>query len=145
MRPKVLFVDDEAFKVKKWTLRLNEDFDVRLIDGAAAAISYFDENLDVMAMVLDFMMPTPPGVATSATEGDLATGAYVLRMLKDTLITLPCPVVILTNRDLKIVESAVAELSFPKGLVGVRLKSGLQPDELNFLVGQLIAKWCKMG
>ncbi len=141
---KILFVDDEQFKVGKWKRRLAKDYEVVPLSFAEEVLQYFEDHLDVMAIVLDFMMPTPPGVPESLTEGSLATGAYILERLRKKIINLPCPVVILTNRELKIVQEIVDGQGFPKGLIVVCSKRDTNDEDLAILVGRQIARWCNL-
>lgn len=138
---KVLFVDDEQYRVGLWKRALASKFDLVAIDAADDVISYFQEYDDVMAIVLDVMMPPPEGVASGRTGDGQLTGIYLLEALREKIEGLPCPVVMLSNRGKGEIQAEVDELQLRKGLVVVHHKGDTGAEDLVVLVEQIINRW----
>ena len=67
MKPKILFVDDDRYFTDRYVMHLEGVFEVDRIHYALDVIGYLDQTDDVKLIILDIMMPTPKGVATSVT------------------------------------------------------------------------------
>jgi CheY-like chemotaxis protein len=142
MALKILFVDDEQFRVGKWKRRLSEGgFAVIPFDSVVEVLKYCDDNSDIDGMILDVMMPTPEGIPESITEDGNSTGIYLLQQLREYIEAHRLPVVVVTNRQFDEVSERVNEVGFTDGLVGVCHKPNTTPDELYILLKQLTEKW----
>ena len=135
----IVFIDDDAFFSFPFVEELEETYDVTYFGQAQPGIEAIRCNLAIDAIVLDVMMPTPSGVASTATDGGLETGLWLLRQVKDLIIQRCTPVIILTNRAPSIVKQQVNQLEFPEGLITICTKSETPSFELPNEVKQLVA------
>jgi hypothetical protein len=68
---------------------------------------------------MDVMLPTPEGVADSATEDGFTTGIYLVGELMEYILRNRCLVVFLTNRDLDIIEECIEESGLPREVIEI--------------------------
>jgi len=137
----ILFLDDDAYWSKIYRENLKSEFTViykASADGAIAEISLNGGNID--ALVFDVMMDTPESVDLTETEGGLMTGVWVLGKIKTIIIDRKLPVVVLTNRQKKVVIDAIHALGYPKGQVTVYTKVEMSAKQLPSLLLELLEK-----
>ena len=130
----VLFVDDEGFFAKPYRMELEKKFTVLYRDSAQDALAALQEHAEIAAVVLDVMMPTPDGVAETATSYGLDTGLWLLRQITPRIAAQPLPVVILTNRSRSLVQDTITEIHLPAGLVEVKTK----PETPSFFLPHVV-------
>jgi len=87
------------------------------------------------------MMPTPQGVAASATDNGQSTGIWFLKQIRSLVISRPLPVIVLTNRGKSVVSAEIQRLSIDPKLVVLRTKSEAGPQKLRQLAIELIDVW----
>jgi hypothetical protein len=137
---KVVFVDDEGEWSGPYIEFLGQSFNVIPFRDVVAAREYFECNHDIMALVVDIMMPTPEKVSASLTaDGDL-TGVWFLSQIKDYLVGAKVPAIVLTNKQLESVRSAIARLDIPKLLVECRQKRDTSRFLLPTIVRDMISR-----
>jgi|694.fasta_scaffold62555_3 CheY-like chemotaxis protein len=109
---KVLFVDDDRFWARSYITELQAfGFEVMYSRDANYAVELVENYLDVDAIILDVMMPTPEGVQDDVTEEGLSTGLWVLDRIHDFIASRKICVWILTNRSLPAVLERVDKLT----------------------------------
>jgi len=143
--PKILFIDDEGFFARPYIERLEKLFTVDFSDSASEGLENIRSRDEHKAIVLDIMMPSPTGIASTVTKDGLATGLWMLGEIKEIVIKRPLPVIILTNRALNIVEDAVSALEFPDVLVQILPKSQTPNFVLPKKVQLMVDKWYPTG
>jgi CheY-like chemotaxis protein len=139
-KPKVLLVDDDRFFARAYREALDREFDVEFVDNADAAIKRVKSPERLDALLLDIMMPTPQGVAAEATDDGFETGIWVLRQTTATLIERRLPVLVLTNRAMRLVTEALLKINLPAGRVVARQKGDTKASELAKIVKDLLAQ-----
>ncbi len=123
MPDEVLFIDDEKFYARPYVEALEENgFIVHSCFRAEDAAKFLQQNPQIGCIVLDIMMPTPPGVPASETNQGLDTGLYLLSKFADDVTSKRYPVLILTNRNPEAVEQGLGRLGLPEFLVEIRRK-----------------------
>jgi len=138
----ILFIDDEDLFAEKYVEQLRTIFTVDVCFNIALAEAILDRRATALKLlVLDIQMPTPPGVATSATENGQSTGLWFLRKVAKKVINGPITVVILTNRGIQEIQKAIDEMGFPENLVIVRSKSDTPRGKLLELAQQQVLFW----
>lgn len=108
---RILFVDDEPFFARNYVQALERaGHEVILKDNAQEGLDCLVNLFNpIHLIVLDFMMPTPAGVAEQDTEGGLATGRWFLTEAKKHVEEKQLPVIVLTNRAAETVTSIVRD------------------------------------
>jgi len=107
----ILFVDDEPFYARSYVQRLEDaGHKVTLCDRAEDGLERFQRSPGAFeALILDFMMPTPPGVAAAETDDGLSAGRWFLREARSLLEPNRTRVIILTNRAAEAVKKIVEQ------------------------------------
>jgi CheY-like chemotaxis protein len=97
---KLLFVDDEPFFVQNYLTKLKDaGYEVTFSERADEGLRYLLEKpTEFKIVALDFMMPTPPGVAPRETDDGLEAGRWFIRSARDILEENKIGVLVLTNR-----------------------------------------------
>ena len=123
----ILFVDDDKFFGMPYVRNLHEHFENRHVVDVCSriddAIHYFHSHRELVAIVLDVMMPPPESTEYSAsnihelTENGSATGIWYLRLLRRQIIERQVRIFILTNRAIDLVQAAIPTLAFPAGML----------------------------
>ncbi len=140
-QPNVIFIDDDRFYAMHWIERLRERFEVGHYTDAAEAHVAILSTEQLRCLVIDVMMPTPSNVSNEETAAGLETGLWLLRQLKPWIVQHSVPAIIITNRELEVIQSAVRELNLPDGLVLVRQKLDTGRSRLLELVSDMVARW----
>jgi DNA-binding NarL/FixJ family response regulator len=92
----ILFVDDEQRRVAAFVAELEQCFDVRYIPEVDEALSFFEENLaSVELLILDIMMPAGRVFRDVDTQYGLMTGVYFYDKIRERAPDMP--VIIFTN------------------------------------------------
>ena len=108
MTGKVLFIDDEVFRVRPWIQRLRHRWEVELVSSADEARQALDKGPSPDCVVLDLMIPADGEVPDRETAYGTRTGLWLLRRYRKTHPN--TPVVVLTNVDDAGVEDEVKAL-----------------------------------
>jgi predicted nucleotide-binding protein len=75
-------IEDDQFVAQLWTERLAlRGHSVALITSSEQAWEKLDEISEADCVLLDVMMPVPPGMSQSLAEGGLATGVVIAKEL----------------------------------------------------------------
>jgi CheY-like chemotaxis protein len=136
MLPRIAFIDDELFYSRYYIDSLGDRFDVVALHDAGEALSFIQSADDLVAIIVDVMMPAPAGVDPKDVNDGLDTGLWLIRQLVPWLQLHPIPVLILTNRQpIGIVES-LGNLGLRDGLITVRQKL----DTPYWILGLFITK-----
>ena len=93
------------------------------------------------AVILDYMMPTPPGVSLMDTLDSLATGRWLLRHARELIEAYNLPVIVLTNRKVETVQSEIEEFANLSigALIQVRHKTHTHRDRLPVIIRSILA------
>lgn len=136
---KVLFVDDEPEWCSLLHEALCEGFQVVVKNSADDAIAYVNDHLDIEGIVMDVMMPSPGG-ADDQTNHGLETGIFLIEQFREYILANKCPVIVVTNRDLDLIEQRLRAIGLPNDLMKFRSKSDFsrKPILLAVLLKQLI-------
>ena len=126
----VLFVDDDPYWSQHYQEELGKQCTLIYKASADGAIVELKGNAEIHLLVLDVMMDTPDAVDLTETECGLMTGIWILEKLKPLLLERNLPVIVLTNRQKKIVIEAVVELKFPEQQVVVFSKAEMSAKRL---------------
>lgn len=141
MTDSILFIDDEPYYARHYVEALQKSgYSVAVYDNAEGGLAHLRANATMLQLVvLDYMMPTPTGVADSDTLDGLATGRWVVRQARELLESLDLRVLILTNRNVDVVQQEIAEFAqlLVRGLITVLHKTETRPSILPMIVGQL--------
>lgn len=122
---RILFVDDELVYVADYIEALRtKKFRVDFCETAEESVRRMIDNEPYDLVVLDDQMPPPVGLSPSATNWGRDTGLWALGQAKERILSQATPVVILTNRKLEDVRSAVQK----RGLPEVEMKILSKPD-----------------
>jgi CheY-like chemotaxis protein len=141
MKRLVLFVDDDRYYAYSWIEVLRSDFNVEHRRDPLSALLRAQTLPEIDCIVLDVMMPTPEGVGASETADGFETGLWFLEKLVIRIKDLPIPVIVLTNRELNLIQARIDNLRFQKGLVEVRRKLDVGTDMLKQIVHDLVSRW----
>jgi CheY-like chemotaxis protein len=136
----ILFFDDEGHFAKPYLDQLERDFDVHFCEQIENGEQIIANLPHLKLLILDIMMPTPPGVATSATENDQSTGIWFLKKIKTVILSKRLPVVILTAKGRVAVDAAIQELELGEYVI-VRTKAETLPHKLRQVVKERIDTW----
>jgi len=137
----ILFVDDDPYWSQNYQEQLQKKYEIVYKSSADGAISELSTNGGSIDLVLlDVMMDTPDSVELTETEGGLMTGVWILGKLKVFLLERQMPVIVLTNRQKKIVIDSVIDLGYPKGQVTVFSKAEMQAKMISSAVQTLLGK-----
>src|SRR6185437_9682819 len=98
MKRKILFFDDEGYVLKPYLRELEKDFDVHFFEDITNGEKILANHPDIKLLILDVMMPTPEGVASSATNDGHSTGTWFLKQIRGIVVNRPLPVIVLTNK-----------------------------------------------
>ncbi|HET6323838.1 MAG TPA: hypothetical protein VFG04_03990 [Planctomycetaceae bacterium] len=137
-REKILFLDDERIWCGPYLERLNDLFEVAVFHEVKLALDYFEHFQDVEGLIVDVMMPTPPGVSLSETNKDLATGIWFAEKMRDYVLAHLCPIIFLTNRGEENFGDRLAQMALPTNLYEVRNKRDTSSTALPVIVKQMI-------
>lgn len=119
----ILFVDDEEFFAHRYIASLQgAGHVVHYCTRAEEVVPCLKAHQDIRGIVLDIMIPTPPGVLAERTRDGLNTGLWLLRQIRTYVESEPRPVFVLTNRNVNEVRAGLNELEFAHGLITVRRK-----------------------
>ena len=140
-KPTVIFVDDDRFYAMHWIERLRDRFEVEHYVDAGDAKKAILKSRQISCLILDVMMPTPSSVPEDVTMGGLETGIWLLHEIADWITENSIPAIIMTNRELDLVQSAVDMINLPPGLVEVRQKLNTNRSRLLELVCDKVARW----
>ena len=123
MAGEILFIDDDEWFARRYVEELRKHgYVVYECTRASDVEGYLHEYPEIAGIVLDIMMPTPPGVPPTLTNDGLNTGLWLLERIKDYVVSGPRPVLIVTNRNPAIVTDRLSQLQFPAELVEIRRK-----------------------
>lgn len=112
MKAKVLFVDDDRYFTERYVRQLEHHFDVTRIQYAGNVFEVLDSHSDFQLIILDVMMPTPDGIAASATAEGRDTGLWLLSELRAYIRKHRVPVILYTNRsDTDVIRDSVARMN----------------------------------
>lgn len=135
----ILFVDDDRFFARTYTEQLEEaGFVVHYCQYGAEIPRFIDEHPNIRAIILDIMMPTPEGIRPSVTNNGLDTGLWLLGEIREDVVHVPRPVLILTNRSPLALEERLPGLDMPNSVLQVRRKSETPAEELPRHIENLI-------
>ena len=109
-------------------------------DALAAVDEIQKRSNEYVCVVLDIMMPPPPGWEVRTKDG-LDTGIEILRLCRNEIIRANMPIIVLTNRALGFVKSEIDLIGFPQGLVVVRSKIETPDFLVSITVSQLAKQW----
>ncbi|QDV18562.1 hypothetical protein Pan153_32210 [Gimesia panareensis] len=130
-KPKLLFVDDDRYFTERYVRHLETRFDIVRIHYAGDVLKYVEEDKEIKIIILDIMMPTPKGIASSATADGMDTGLWLLQELNSMLCERRIPILIYTNRkDTDVVQERVDEMKFPNNLVRIATKRRPRAQQL---------------
>ena len=141
MKHHILFIDDEGWFLKPYISELEKDFEVHFCSDVTQGQKIISKKVELKVLILDIMMPTPEGVAASATKNGDSTGVWFLKQILNTIVSRPLPVVILTNRGKSLVTKEVSKIEIDANLVKIRTKTEAPPDHLRKLVKEMIDTW----
>ncbi len=128
--PAVIFVDDEPFYADPFIKRLGRDFSVYFYRDANAANAAFGEIEGPAYIVVDIMMP-PPGLDLNfETDYGQVTGLWLLSIHRERLKQLNTPIMVITNKDLDLVDVYLREMEIKDLNLKVMAKFAVSPDFL---------------
>jgi CheY-like chemotaxis protein len=127
---RILFVDDEPHLWHRWLEPLKRLGSVELITKPSAVFSYFENHGAPDVLLMDVMLPTPEGIAESATEDGLTTGVFLVTQLIRQIVSANTLVVFLTNVDFDTVEECINEAFLPRVYLKIVRKS-IDPDSFS--------------
>ena len=142
-KPTVIFVDDDRFYAMHWIERLRDRFEVEHYVDAGDARKAILQSGQIRCLIIDVMMPTPSSVPEDVTAGGLITGIWLLQEIAVWITENSIPAIIMTNRELDLVQSAVNMIDLPQGLVEVRRKLDTNRNLLLELVTDKVIRWGK--
>lgn len=140
MKPPILFIDDESFFSRPYILELKERFEVINYKSAQSGLQGVTAHPNARLLILDIMMPSPAGVAATATNQGLETGIWLLDRIRSEVISRPLPVFVLTNAGHAKVKRALADVSIPARLIEIHAKIETPKFVLPSLVQALLDK-----
>lgn len=135
----ILQVDDDGYYAAMYRRELEDMCSVMFCKTATDALHQISTGA-FHAVLLDIMMDCPTQARKETNDGE-STGVWILEQRKETIINLPLPILVLTNRKLDEVRTDIEALQFPDGLVEIHAKKNVRASELPDLVRQLVAKW----
>lgn len=138
MLPRIAFIDDDLFFSRNYIDRLRDKFDVVAIDNAGDALSFIQAADDLVAIIVDVMMPAPAGVDPKDVNDGLDTGIWLIRNLVPWLQSHPIPVLVLTNRMPTPIRDSLADLDLPDGLITIRMKLNTPSSFLGVFLAKAI-------
>lgn len=99
--PPLLFIDDEITTtvIEGYIAELEKAFEVLTATRAEQVKPLLDRRTDIAALVVDMMLPVPDGVLSSRVDNGHSTGLWLVRSLRDLLISRQLGVFMLTNRS----------------------------------------------
>ncbi len=123
-RQRVLYVDDEPNYAKFYVKKVEELFEVTYVEEADKALAILSEQAgSLAAVVLDVMMPVPPGADDHETDSGFETGLWLLDMFqKRNNRQYPFPVVILTNRRVDLIRTGMERRSLDSSVISIHRK-----------------------
>lgn len=127
---RVLFVDDEPFYADPFIRVLNNHVDVYFFRDAASASLALEEIASDSFLVIDVMMPPPTLDVAFETEDGQVTGLWLLRKHKARLLAKNIPVLVLTNKDIDVVEYYINENGLLDLNIQLRSKFSVTPEVL---------------
>jgi CheY-like chemotaxis protein len=137
----IVFYDDEGWIVQPYVVELEKDFEVHFFEDVTNG-EQIVANPEIKLLILDVMMPTPTGVAASATNNSQSTGIWFLKQIRNTVISRPLPVIVLTNRGISAVKAEIDGLGFDPRLVFIRSKNDVVlPSKLRQVAKELADVW----
>lgn len=137
----ILFIDDEAFFARPYVRELQKDHHVSFCESVVEAIDILKSNHDIRALVLDIHLPPPVNVPAIYADDGVKAGLWFLEETRNIVITRFIPVLILTNRSLKVVSEGVEELRFPEQLIEVHHKTDTPCEKLRTRMGVMLNRW----
>jgi len=141
MKRKILFFDDEGYVLKPYLRELEKDFDVHFFEDITNGEKILANHPDIKLLILDVMMPTPEGVASSATNDGHSTGTWFLKQIRGIVVNRPLPVIVLTNKGKSAITAEIQKLGIDEKLVVLRTKSEAGPNQLRALAKELVDAW----
>lgn len=123
-RQRVLYVDDEPNYAKFYVKKVEESYDVTYVEEADKALAILSEQSgSLAAVVLDVMMPVPPGADDHETDSGFETGLWLLDMFqRGNNRTYPFPVVILTNRRVDLIRTGMERRNLESSVITIHRK-----------------------
>jgi CheY-like chemotaxis protein len=139
-KSKVLFVDDEGEWSGPYVEHLGQHFDVVPFRDPLEASKYLDTNLDVNAVVVDIMMPTPENVSANLTSDGELCGLWFISEIRNYITGFRCPIVVLTNKTMALFSKQLDTLGIPPTLITCRQKRDTSRSQLPVIVEQMISR-----
>ena len=133
----ILFVDDDRYFASVYLSCLQDYHTVTVRYEAETAVQELSNNPEIVAVVLDMMMPPPDGCAHETHDG-VTTGLWILDQCRQTLIDRRIAVLIFTNRGLSYVNTELAFIGLDPNLCQVSAKSAIDAEDLPHTVSKLI-------
>ena len=138
---RILYVDDEPNYAKFYVKKLEELYDVTYVEEADKALAILSEQAgQFAAVVLDIMMPVPPGASDDETDSGFETGLWLLDMFQRSgNRQYPFPVVILTNRRVDLIQAGMERRQLDSRAISIHRKIETPAFALPKLIKSAIA------
>lgn len=130
-KPKLLFVDDDRYFTDRYVSHLSKSFSVRQVQYASDVLAAIESDSDIRLLILDIMMPTPDGVAASATDDGMDTGLWLVQEARQLIAEKHLPVLLYTNRkDIDVIKERLESIGVPSELTRVCVKRRVGASDL---------------
>ncbi len=124
----IIFIDDEAYNCKYYLAELRTVFEVLFCEKVMDGLVAIKRTPNADLVIMDIMMPPPPGVQPSGVFRDSTdTGLWLIEQIKTDLVHRPLPVFVLTNRATSTFASFITEVN-----AFIRAQSGRTKDQVDF-------------
>lgn len=131
---KILFIDDEPFYCKQYYRCLQQHFVSRftlhLLDRADEGLEFIKSNGDVVLVILDIMMPSPPQVDEELTDYGKNTGIWLLDVIREIAVKKNLKLFLLSNRGIDDIQREVKRIAFPIELIRIGHKPHIPASDL---------------
>lgn len=137
-KPQIVFVDDDQLIAAHYINELSALAEVVKYESAELAKQYIlNERNRVALLITDDVMPSPEG-AEEETQGGFGTGLWLIKQIQTQIIKRDLPVILLSQREPKYLQSELRSLRISEELVHVRRKLDAPPSELREFAHMLI-------
>jgi len=129
-RPILLQVDDDGYFAALYRQELEELYDVEFCRSAEEALRAIEAGTRFQAVLLDIMMAPPSLELRAETNDGLSTGIWLLKQIRDEVLSRPLPVIVLTNRTDERLAEELASLNLPESLLQCHQKRSTSAVDL---------------
>ena len=139
MPDKILFIDDDRYFARLYKENLQKVYNVVVCYDAETAVQHLQTDPDLVAAVVDVMMPPPEGHEAECHDGN-TTGVWILTQCQEVIRNRPIALLLFTNRGVKHVKDEILMLTLNPKITEVRGKNSIPSDELPEAVGAIISR-----